>query len=382
MRRRRSSPTSSPRSISRTSTSICGGVRMTRYAVRHATVYEYGGDVAHSHHLLHLKPRNFEYQRCLRILSRSTRSRVRRARIVDAFGNAHRAPRIRPPARPSVRHRGDAGRGSAPPGRALEDCESWETVRERLSYHASPMRRPISTPAASGCSSSHVRIKQALEDYAKDCFAAGRPIAAAAEALMRKIHREFDYVPGLDQQPHLDRRSPREPPRRLPGLRASHDRVPALLRSRRPLRERIYQNHPHGEADVAGRRRCLPCLGIGLLPAARLGRFRSDQRLPGRRGSRHARLGPRFRRRVSASRHDRRRWPAQAERGCGGAAAGSRGFLQSATRAPDRMLVYQRATCAGAAINPMSATVRLTESSSCTGGLLDADSPQHPEVTP
>ena len=27
---------------------------MTRYAVRHTTVYEYGGEVAHSHHLLHL----------------------------------------------------------------------------------------------------------------------------------------------------------------------------------------------------------------------------------------------------------------------------------------------------------------------------------------
>ena len=26
---------------------------------------EYGGDVAHSHHLLHLTPREFEYQRCL-----------------------------------------------------------------------------------------------------------------------------------------------------------------------------------------------------------------------------------------------------------------------------------------------------------------------------
>src|ERR1700729_2858702 len=27
------------------------GIRMTRYAVRHATIYEYGGNVVHSHHL-------------------------------------------------------------------------------------------------------------------------------------------------------------------------------------------------------------------------------------------------------------------------------------------------------------------------------------------
>ena len=38
---------------------------MMRYAVRHSTVYEYGGDVAHSHHLLHLKPREVDFQRSL-----------------------------------------------------------------------------------------------------------------------------------------------------------------------------------------------------------------------------------------------------------------------------------------------------------------------------
>ena len=37
-----------------------------RYAVRHSTAYEYGGDVAHSHHLLHLKPREVDFQRSLK----------------------------------------------------------------------------------------------------------------------------------------------------------------------------------------------------------------------------------------------------------------------------------------------------------------------------
>ena len=61
---------------------------MMRYAVRHATVYEYGGDVAHSHHLLHLKPRDFDYP----ALPRSTRSRLdpqpsSAREDLDAFGN-------------------------------------------------------------------------------------------------------------------------------------------------------------------------------------------------------------------------------------------------------------------------------------------------------
>ena len=35
-----------------------------RYRVRHETVYSYGGDVAHSHQLLHLSPRNALRQTC------------------------------------------------------------------------------------------------------------------------------------------------------------------------------------------------------------------------------------------------------------------------------------------------------------------------------
>src|SRR5882724_793 len=63
-------------------------VRMTRYAVRHATTYEYGGDVSHSHHLLHLKPREFELQRCLKssLALDPQPSSVRED--VDAFGNS------------------------------------------------------------------------------------------------------------------------------------------------------------------------------------------------------------------------------------------------------------------------------------------------------
>jgi transglutaminase-like putative cysteine protease len=33
-------------------------------------------------------------------------------------------------------------------------------------------------------------------DYAADCFPPKRPVLAAAEALMHKIHREFKYAPG------------------------------------------------------------------------------------------------------------------------------------------------------------------------------------------
>jgi transglutaminase-like putative cysteine protease len=170
---------------------------VTRYAVRHTTVYEYGGEVAHSHHLLHLRPRDFEYQRCLShslsLDPQPTSSREDQ----DAFGNAiARLEYDRPHDRLSVtaemqvevlpRDRG-----------TLEDSEAWDRVRERLSYHASPMNPGDLEACRFRMRSSHVPLKHAVEEYARECFMSGRPIGAAAEALTRQIYRDFDYVPGL-----------------------------------------------------------------------------------------------------------------------------------------------------------------------------------------
>jgi transglutaminase-like putative cysteine protease len=169
---------------------------MTRYAVRHATVYEYGGDVAHSHHLVHLKPRNFEFQWCLQHSLKLDPQPSSAREDIDAFGNAiSRLEYDRPHDRLSVTaemHVEILPR----PANALEPCESWEVVRDRLSYHAVPMPAADLEACRFRMQSSHVRIKQAFQDYAKDCFTPGRSNATAAEALMRKIHRDFDYVPG------------------------------------------------------------------------------------------------------------------------------------------------------------------------------------------
>ena len=44
--------------------------------------------------------------------------------------------------------------------------------------------------------SRYVRVKQMFTDYGDDCFTPGRPVLAAAEDLMHKIHRDFAYAPG------------------------------------------------------------------------------------------------------------------------------------------------------------------------------------------
>ena len=109
---------------------------MTRYAVRHATLYEYGGDVVHSHHLLHLKPREFAYQRCLsHALGLDPQPSFEREDL-DAFGNsiarleydrAHERLAVTADMEVEIFPRGLA---------ALDSSEAWDALRNRLSYHA------------------------------------------------------------------------------------------------------------------------------------------------------------------------------------------------------------------------------------------------------
>src|SRR5262249_27365450 len=44
--------------------------------------------------------------------------------------------------------------------------------------------------------SPYVRVKQMFTDYAADCFTEDRPVLACAEALMTKLHCDFEYAPG------------------------------------------------------------------------------------------------------------------------------------------------------------------------------------------
>ena len=79
---------------------------------------------------------------------------------------------------------------------SLESAEPWEAVRNRLSYHAAPLAAADLEACRFRMRSSHVLLKQAFEDYAKECFGPRRSIAAASSELMRKIHREFKYSVG------------------------------------------------------------------------------------------------------------------------------------------------------------------------------------------
>jgi len=169
---------------------------VTRYAVRHTTVYEYGGDVVHSHHLLHLKPREFAYQRCLSHSLHLDPQPSFSREDLDAFGNpiarleydrAHERLAVSADMQVEVLPRSPE---------SLDAADAWDTLRNRLSYHAAAVSAADLEACRFRMRSTHVPLKSSFEEYAQDCFAPGRPIAAACEALTRKIYRDFKYSPG------------------------------------------------------------------------------------------------------------------------------------------------------------------------------------------
>jgi transglutaminase-like putative cysteine protease len=169
---------------------------LLRYRVRHETIYRYGGDVAHSHQLLHLTPRNTPHQTChSRSITLQPQPSTRRE-DADAFGNLVTRlefdlphDRLEVLAEVGVEVR-------APPDFIATDSEPWERACAHLRYSGRPLTEDVMDACRFRMESTYIRVKHAFTEYGADCFMPQCPTLVAAEALMRKIHREFSYVPG------------------------------------------------------------------------------------------------------------------------------------------------------------------------------------------
>jgi transglutaminase-like putative cysteine protease len=167
-----------------------------RYRVRHETVYHYGGDVAHSHQLLHLAPRGSDRQLCRSRTIRLTPEPSTRRDDIDAFGNfVTRLEYDQPHDRLEVLAEVEI-EVSAPREAAATDSAAWEAVRDTLIYSGQPMSAVHLEACRFRMESSYVTIKQAFSDYGGDCFPPGCGVLLGAESLMHKIHRDFTYAPG------------------------------------------------------------------------------------------------------------------------------------------------------------------------------------------
>jgi transglutaminase-like putative cysteine protease len=167
-----------------------------RYRVRHETVYHYGGDVAHSHQLLHLAPRDSANQIChSRTITLDPEPSTRRE-DVDAFGNfVTRLEYDLPHDRLLVLAEA-AIEVALPRTAAATESTAWEEVRDALSYSGQPMTAEYLDACRFRMESTYVKIKQTFSDYAADCLVPGGPLLPGAESLMHKMHRDFSYAPG------------------------------------------------------------------------------------------------------------------------------------------------------------------------------------------
>ena len=167
------------------------------YRVEHHSAYRYSEPVMLSHQQLHLTPRPLDFQRVqsheITVTPKPTATRE----IIDAFGNpmteiaiesSHRALDIIARATLEV---------IPPPALEADDTPAWDSVREALRYRVGWHPDPALLAATQFLfESPYARVKRDLRAYASDCFKPGRPILAAAKALMAKIHAEFKYDAG------------------------------------------------------------------------------------------------------------------------------------------------------------------------------------------
>lgn len=167
------------------------------YRIVHETRYAYGADVVHAHHLLHLVPRPAPYQQCLELEVEIEPAPQRRTSGLDAFGNPVLRVELAQPHRElSVVSRMQI-EVHARPAVLAETTEPWEKVRDSFAYRGAWPSRDQLDAARFRHESPHVRVKQAFTDYSVECFVAGRPILACAEALCTLLHEDLAYTPGV-----------------------------------------------------------------------------------------------------------------------------------------------------------------------------------------
>ena len=135
---------------------------------------------------------------------------------------------------------------------------------ETAAFHARPSGRTI---VQFRYPSPYVAVGRAGGLRPPELLAGPSVCSAAAIDLMHRIHREFRFDPGATTVDDAGDAGARGSPRRLPGLRAPADRLPADAGLAGALRQRLSADRPAARPAAAGRRRCVARLAVGPLSA-------------------------------------------------------------------------------------------------------------------
>lgn len=161
-----------------------------RYHVLHLTEYEYEGTATLSQQLLHMTPRDFNYQHCLSQHIRISPSPSESADHTDYFGNhAHYFAIFTPHKVLQVTTDFSVELSLRPTMQSLQYCMPWKAVRDTLAQHGSQHLDATAFLYAS----PKVPCTDELENYALQSFTPGKPILLAAMELTQRIYNEFEF---------------------------------------------------------------------------------------------------------------------------------------------------------------------------------------------
>jgi transglutaminase-like putative cysteine protease len=163
-----------------------------RYSIRHVTRYAYGAPVDLGYHLLRLVPPTLPRQRLVEHAIAITPKPERRDTFVDHFGNLVHHIAV------EKRHEAFAAELSAivevnAAAGALPDGPSWDAVAASIRNDGFPAEWAV---AEFACPSPLAPDDAAAGAYCAQSLTPGRPIVAALREFMRRINRDFAYVPG------------------------------------------------------------------------------------------------------------------------------------------------------------------------------------------
>ena len=240
------------------------------YNLVHRTIYEYAAPVTVSHHAARVEPRALPQQQVENFSLKIEPTPAVIKPRVDFFGNQvcgfsiqeiHQHLEITARSRVTVA-------ATTPPAPALSP--DWEGVVKLFSDPVSP---EVVEPYQFVFDSPLLRASPELADYARQSFAAKTPLLVAVADLNRRIFSDFKYDPTATTVATPLEEVLAETARRVPGLRASGHRVPALARSAGALCQRLSAHASAGRPGAARRRGRQPRVVRGFLSRCRLGGF-------------------------------------------------------------------------------------------------------------
>ena len=165
--------------------------------VRHETKYLYAPVVETAQHMAHLKPLNLPHQRLIKHELNINPEPSQRSESQDVFGNTQTFFAL-PSAHDSLTVTADSTLETAPITLPCDEHANlpWESVREHFRYHS---KAAWDAADEFVFASPYVPRHEDFVAWARPSFTPGRPLLAAAQDVMERIHAEFSYEPDATQ---------------------------------------------------------------------------------------------------------------------------------------------------------------------------------------